>query len=536
MNRAKVITAAACFLLEAVIALFVGCGVNERTYLPTNEVAVVTSPLVVDTSEVIFAMGRTSSFEPLGGQGEIAAGPPREAQMTFREVAEGDWWVEFLGYASFTFTSPNPSGFPSSALCLQERGGTEFAVVSGRRAVARITAVPVTAACQHIAVDRAVAESDYQADASQQWYGSPDGANVITLFVDNWLPGSVIEVDVNTGTSQAPFGLFGALPDTGSGGTWPDADSWNINTLTLITDANGDALCGLVVKPGESPTVWEITVNNGIETASVWVRVAGTQPPVVDCVPANCDDGIACTQDTCNQDTKTCSWVANDAACDDSNPCTTDVCNLTTGCANTSLADDTVCGDGLLCLSGACVPGARFEAIDLTTGWASNEGTFNRNHAELRCGDDGRGYQVYPGLSFDLSAWPTGTPIVSAVVHLYQVRIDGDSPYLLASMNEVVAEHVRYTNMWEADEVSAISETIGQRLVSSSSDLGWKTVMVTEAVTYELAAGMSQVQFRLLFVPAMSDGDAAIDWAVFASDNAPSPNEYQRPYIMLYGQ
>jgi hypothetical protein len=496
---------AVCFVLGALFALIAGCS-NEGQLQgrSTSEVGLIVAALAVDTSEAVFVLGRDASFMPLGGKGEVAAGPPREAQMTFREVAEGDWLVEFLGHANLAFSSPNPSSFPSAALCLRDLGSTEFAVVSGRRSITHITAVPVSGGCQHVAVDRVTVNTGYQAVPDQKWYGSPDGSNIVTLFVDNWGADSAIEVDANTGAGSSPFGLFSSIPDTALGENWPDAASWNTGTHTFTTDVNGDGFCKVVVKPGMGPTVREIAVRKGTETERVRIWVANQQPSAA-CVPADCDDG---------------------------NPCTNDQC-VSGSCQHNPFADGTPCkGDGI-CRAGACTAGVRFEAVNLTTGWASTEGTFNRNHAELRCGDDGRGYQVFPGLTFDFSALPAGTPIYSAVMHLYQVRIDGDSPYS-ATMNEVVAEHVRYTNMWEADEVPAIDGTIGQRLVSSTSDLGWKMATVTEAVTYELNDGKSQVQVRLRFVPNMTDGDTSIDWAVFASDNVPAPNEYLRPYLILY--
>jgi hypothetical protein len=169
------------------------------------------------------------------------------------------------------------------------------------------------------------------------------------------------------------------------------------------------------------------------------------------------------------------------------------------------------------------------------TGWASTEGGFNGNHSELRCGDDGRGgaggYQLFPGVTFDLASLPAGT-ITRATLNIFQVRVDGDSPYGPV-MQRVAAEHVRFTNMWEADEVPAIAGTIGQRTVSATPDAGWRSVDVTEAVVFERAAAMTRVQFRLAFLPAAADGDTSIDWAVFASNNAPAPNDDKRPTLVV---
>ena len=94
--------------------------------------------------------------------------------------------------------------------------------------------------------------------------------------------------------------------------------------------------------------------------------------------PKNCDDGNACTTDSCNPATGTCNnaaVVCNDGnacttdscdattgqcrydvrTCDDNNACTIDSCDLATGlCKNTPKT----CNDGLSCTTDACVNGA----------------------------------------------------------------------------------------------------------------------------------------------------------------------------------
>ncbi|NUN15032.1 MAG: hypothetical protein HUU55_15490 [Myxococcales bacterium] len=54
--------------------------------------------------------------------------------------------------------------------------------------------------------------------------------------------------------------------------------------------------------------------------------------------PINCDDGIACTTDSCPPTGGGCLHVPNNAACNDNNVCTTDTC-ATGGCANTPTGD-----------------------------------------------------------------------------------------------------------------------------------------------------------------------------------------------------
>lgn len=69
--------------------------------------------------------------------------------------------------------------------------------------------------------------------------------------------------------------------------------------------------------------------------------------------PVSCDDGIACTVDSCDPATG-CVATPDDSACSDGFACTADVCDVGTGCA--SEPDDALCDDADLCTSDACNP------------------------------------------------------------------------------------------------------------------------------------------------------------------------------------
>jgi hypothetical protein len=75
---------------------------------------------------------------------------------------------------------------------------------------------------------------------------------------------------------------------------------------------------------------------------------------------AECDDGNACTADTCDG----CTCVHAPVSCDDGNPCTVDSCDPATRCQHTSLPDGTACSDGNACngsetcQGGNCTAGA----------------------------------------------------------------------------------------------------------------------------------------------------------------------------------
>ncbi|MFQ5591930.1 MAG: hypothetical protein ACE5HE_12260, partial [Phycisphaerae bacterium] len=74
--------------------------------------------------------------------------------------------------------------------------------------------------------------------------------------------------------------------------------------------------------------------------------------------PVDCSDGVACTDDACDQVTG-CSHTPNNAACDDGDVCTDDVCDVNTGCThtnNTAPCDDAdACTTNDMCSNGACV-------------------------------------------------------------------------------------------------------------------------------------------------------------------------------------
>jgi hypothetical protein len=76
--------------------------------------------------------------------------------------------------------------------------------------------------------------------------------------------------------------------------------------------------------------------------------VGGPCPNNCNLVGGSCDDGNACTVDTCNPN-GTCSY-AEPTDCNDSSPCTTDSCDPTTGdCVNEPVTEPTVCDDGNAC-------------------------------------------------------------------------------------------------------------------------------------------------------------------------------------------
>lgn len=83
----------------------------------------------------------------------------------------------------------------------------------------------------------------------------------------------------------------------------------------------------------------------------------------------SCTDGLACTTDTCNSFSGSCSHTADSTKCEDGNLCTADTCDLSKGCVYADNDDLIACSDdnsatsGDFCLSGDCLGGKRVTTI-----------------------------------------------------------------------------------------------------------------------------------------------------------------------------
>jgi len=71
-------------------------------------------------------------------------------------------------------------------------------------------------------------------------------------------------------------------------------------------------------------------------------------------VEINCQDGIACTVDTCEPEAG-CLHTPSDELCDDGLPCTMDLCDGVLGCVPGP--DDLACDDGNVCTEDSCLAG-----------------------------------------------------------------------------------------------------------------------------------------------------------------------------------
>jgi hypothetical protein len=107
----------------------------------------------------------------------------------------------------------------------------------------------------------------------------------------------------------------------------------------------------------------------------------------------NCDDGVACTADSCNESTDACVHTPNDTLCSDGNACNgAEVCSATTGCqAGTPLN----CDDSNACTTDSCNPatGCVHTPVNCDDGNACTTDTCSAatgqcSHVALSC-DDG---------------------------------------------------------------------------------------------------------------------------------------------------
>jgi hypothetical protein len=98
------------------------------------------------------------------------------------------------------------------------------------------------------------------------------------------------------------------------------------------------------------------------------VSGSATNGPVVS--PAQCDDGLFCTDDAC---TPGVGCTTTTHPCADTSLCTTDSCDET---ANACLFDPVVCSDGDLCTTDACDPASGSPTACLTTPVVCDDGDF----------------------------------------------------------------------------------------------------------------------------------------------------------------
>lgn len=132
-------------------------------------------------------------------------------------------------------------------------------------------------------------------------------------------------------------------------------DSGLCNDNNVCTDDVCSPIKGCMFTPDDSNSCSDGDFCNGLELCIAGSCVAGSDP---------CDDGIACTIDSCDEVNDVCTNSPDDFLCpSDGNPCTDEVCVAGVGC--TIVNDDSnICSDGAfcngleLCVVGVCLAGS----------------------------------------------------------------------------------------------------------------------------------------------------------------------------------
>ena len=108
--------------------------------------------------------------------------------------------------------------------------------------------------------------------------------------------------------------------------------------------------------------------------------------------PPNCDDAIACTLDSCDEANDACLNAPDDAACDDGNECLVDSCLVGQGCQHLAGNEGGACTNGACsgtCAAGLCVPCACSTNADCDDGHACTADVCDANGNCVYTPDDG---------------------------------------------------------------------------------------------------------------------------------------------------
>ncbi len=146
-------------------------------------------------------------------------------------------------------------------------------------------------------------------------------------------------------TPNNPLSAFDGLD---SAGIWTitvydsvSADGGTLNTWSLHIDGVGSNPCtGCTTNAQCDDGVF----CNGAETCVAGSCQAGTT--------VNCNDGVGCTTDTCNEGTASCDNVPNNGNCDDGLFCNgTETCDAVLDCQAGTVVN---CSDGIACTNDSC--------------------------------------------------------------------------------------------------------------------------------------------------------------------------------------
>jgi MYXO-CTERM domain-containing protein len=194
-------------------------------------------------------------------------------------------------------------------------------------------------------------EAGVQPDEYGIWVGSgPLAAGAWTTDVTISLAAWMAAPTSNFGWMFRPNSGDSLAVASSENGTAANRPTLTVNFIPPVVGCVNDAGCS------------DGIYCNGVETCDI---ATGACLPGT---PPTCDDGVACTVDTCQEGAPNCVHTPRDVLCDDGDLCTDDTCHATDGCQhvdNTAPCDDgNVCTTADACQAGACVGGAALSCDD----------------------------------------------------------------------------------------------------------------------------------------------------------------------------
>jgi hypothetical protein len=168
---------------------------------------------------------------------------------------------------------------------------------------------------------------------------------VLPVCDDTQIPPCAVPVDVDVTSSVA---AWSANPATNFGWIFVgnSTNGLEVSASEWPTSGQRPKLTVEFVAPGCSTNEQcdDGLYCNGAEQCVSGSCQAGTAP--------NCDDGVSCTIDSCNEGTDSCDHTANNGACDDGLYCNgAETCNVTLGCQAGTAPN---CNDGVACTIDSC--------------------------------------------------------------------------------------------------------------------------------------------------------------------------------------
>lgn len=214
----------------------------------------------------------------------------------------------------------------------------------------------------------------------------------------------------------------------------------------------------------------------------------------VECLSnADCNDGDACTTDTCSNNE--CS--STPVVCDDGNPCTDDACNSATGCVHTNNTNP--CDDGLACTSNdACSGGACVGVDSCPAGQSCDHGTgqcvFEPQTLVFRNGLNGYTGTVDTYINLNT---PNANNGALDVLRWDTQESSGDTPmYTLVRFDNLFAGYGGPIPAGAQILAATLSYTVGgDNATGDTGDLREALVDWDAATTYNTFGGDAGVQF-----------------------------------------